>query len=303
MKWMLRVLLLLALTIVTTLPAVAQDCASGAQLVSRRAVQLNGGTIKGNLQQLNEEFININGGTVLQGNLLVSGSPNIIDNSPNLDPAQIVCGTVSAAGYGISLNGDIALAGKIVTNVAPVTLDALEAVAAATGNRDAFINTPADAEAFSADANNSNGLRSLFINANTGTVTLAPQAATFANIFTNSGTILVLGREGEATTYNVEGLFVNSGSAVVVLGQVTLRVKNQLQIGSDAFVGNVDSLGSLAVDLAYGDLNLNSGATLFANINAPTKTVAVNPSAVLIGSVKADQIVVNSGGYLEGVTP
>jgi hypothetical protein len=302
-QWFVKALLALPLALAFfALPTYAQDCANCANLVTTKALQLNGGTIKGNVQQINSEFVNLNEGSTLNGSFLVPGTPFIIDNSPNLDPANIICGATGEYVYGIALNGTINLSGKIVTGKTRDALAAVADVAAATGTQNVAINTAEEAAAFSANPNNGAGLRDLFINVNVGEVSLQPQEATYGNLFTTSGTTLVLGRAGETTTYNVEQIFVNTGSSVKILGDVTLRVRTQLFISSDAAVNALGTATNLKVEFpSSGQLIVNSGGTLYADVNAPSKQIFINFGAKLIGAVKADQIFVNFGGYLESV--
>jgi hypothetical protein len=302
-QWFVKALLALPLAIAFfALPTYAQGCADCANLVTTKALQLNGGTIKGNVQQINSEFVNLNEGSTFDGSFLVPGSPFIIDNSPNLDPANIVCGASGEFVYGIALNGNINLTGKIVTGKTRDALAPVADVAAATGTQNVAINTVEEAAAFSANPASGNNLRDLFINVNVGEVTLQPQDATYGNIITTSGTTLVLGRAGETTTYNVEQIFVNTGSSVKILGSVTLRVRSQLFISSDAVVNALGTAADLKTEFpSSGQLIVNSGGTLYADVNAPSKQIFINFAARLIGAVKADQIFVNFGGYLESV--
>jgi hypothetical protein len=221
----------------------AQDgCGQCARIVTRRALQINGGLIEGNVQQLTADFVNLNDSSALIGNFLVPGTPFIIDNSPNLDPANVVvngCGDAAPSNYGISLNGNINLAGQIIRQVNPIELAALEAIPTPVSNRNVSINTEAEAEAFNADANSSVDLRNLNLNNNVGAVKVAP--GIYGTFNTSAGTQLVLGVAGSSlenpAVYNFQDLNINTGSQLVIVGFVKLRVQNQLGVGSNAQVG------------------------------------------------------------------
>jgi hypothetical protein len=318
---------------------VQDNCTQCAPIVTRRALQMSGGRIEGNVQQLTADSININSGSSLVGNLLVPGNPNIVDNSATVDAASLVslgCQTTTTNSYNISLNGDINWSGQIVKRYAPVTLAPLAPIPMPTATGNVTLNTVADATAFNNNPNNTINLRNLVLNAGVGRVAVAP--GTYGTFGANDRTTLVLGTETSTAdnpaVYNFQDLYLNTGSELVIRGYVKLRVQNQLVLASnttcgcktedvnvgtgvveesnlvfgsgnnDAFdqAGATSNLQLLQVELA-GNLSLNSYSMFCGSLNVPNRSVSVNPYATFVGSLKCDQLMVSSFATVKGVCP
>jgi cytoskeletal protein CcmA (bactofilin family) len=318
---------------------VQDNCTQCAPIITRRALQMNGGRIEGNVQQLTADSVNINSGSTFIGNLLVPGNPNITDNSSTVDAASIIsfgCSTTNTNSYNISLNGEINWSGQIIKRSTPMTLASLAPIPMPTANGNVTLNTLAEASAFNSNPSNTNNLRNLVLNAGVGSVEVGP--GTYGTFGANDRTELVLGTNSSTVdnpaVYNFQDLYLNTGSQLVIRGYVKLRVQNQLVLASNSTFGckmetlstgggptveesnlvfneanatfdGADAISDfqrLQVELA-GNLSLNSNSVFCGNLNVPNRSVSVSPYATFMGSLKCDQLMVNSSATVKGFCP
>jgi hypothetical protein len=100
----------------------------------------------------------------------------------------------------------------------------------------------------------------------------------------------------EPSVYNLQGLTLNGGSRLRIVGPVIVNVRFGVTIN-----GTVDASGNppwLALNVSSSGLTVNSGATFSGAVVTPTGTVIVN--GTLTGSVVADRLVVNGAGRMNG---
>jgi hypothetical protein len=309
-----------------------QSCDRCPGVIVRQGLQMNGGTIEGNVQQLSADFVHINNGSTIMGDLLVPGGPDIVNNSNTVNSSNLVafgCSSDLFNKYKVLLTGKITFTGQIVTQYPVTTLTPLAPVAAPTGNRQVILSTVAQGEAFNNDPNSSVNLRTLILNSKVGAVQVAP--GSYEKLVANSGSQLVLGnasaRPDNPAVYNLQDLTLNSGSDLVVIGYVQVRVQRSLVVGAGATAGvkvggpttedanltidpGVDSLTintttsqditQLRVD-GVGNIILNSQGVLCGVINAPNTTITVNSQSKLIGNIKADKLVVHNDGMVKAI--
>jgi cytoskeletal protein CcmA (bactofilin family) len=311
-----------------------QSCDRCAGVITRQGLQMNGGTIEGNVQQLTADFIHINNGSTIKGDLLVPGNPEVVNNSNTVDSNNLVtlgCSSDLFNKYKVLLTGKVTFTGQIVTQYPTTSFAPLAPVALPTGTRNVVLSTVAEAEAFNNDLNSSLNLRSLVVNSKAGAVKIAP--GSYERLTANSGSQLVLGnasnQRDNPAVYNLQDLVLNSDSDLVVVGYVQLRIQRLLVVGAGAtagvkVAGGVTEDANLTVDPGVdaltintttsqditqlridgvGSIILNSQGVLCGVINAPNRTITVNSQSKLIGNIKCDRLVVHGDGMVKAVCP
>jgi hypothetical protein len=140
-------------------------------------------------------------------------------------------------------------------------------------------------------------LRNLTLNANVGAVALP--AGTYGALVINKGSTLVLGVEGatQPASYDLQSLTLNSGSRIEVVGPVVLTLAAGVSVSNATFSSH--SPAWLTLKLASGGLTLNGDVSLPANVIAPGGAVTLNAKATLIGTVKADTLILNTDAAVE----
>lgn len=121
-----------------------------------------------------------------------------------------------------------------------------------------------------------------------------------ADAFTVNGSgTLVLGEAGATTpsVYNLQGLVLNGGSRLTVVGPVVINLA--AGVTANASIGASAHPGWLDLNVAAGGVTLNGGASLHGFVTAPMGTVMIN--GALTGGVAADRLTVNGGGLLRVV--
>jgi hypothetical protein len=115
----------------------------------------------------------------------------------------------------------------------------------------------------------------------------------------NGNASLVLGVAGATTpaVYNLQGLTVNGGASVTIVGPVAIHLGSGL--ATNGTIGAAAHPEWLSLSFASGGLTVNGGATVHAAVLAPTGSVMVN--GTLNGSVAADRLTLNGGAVLKEV--
>jgi hypothetical protein len=145
------------------------------------------------------------------------------------------------------------------------------------------------------DPGNFGTLRNLTLNGGVGPVTVP--AGTYGTFTANGASGFTLGVAGatEAAVYDFQGLTLNGGTLLRVVGPVVLTVG-----GSVVFNGTAGAVGHpewLRLDVPSGGVTLNGGVTVHGFVTAPSGTVMIN--GTLRGGVAADRLTVNGGGGLK----
>jgi hypothetical protein len=184
--------------------------------VSRHAPTLNA-QVGSSVQVLLPEDVTVNGSALLQGDLLVPGTPVVIANGGASFQGTIDgTGSAAPATHRVVLNGGSSL-NHVVRRVDAVDLPAVPLPAAPTGTVDVVVNQPSQAPTDFAS------LRNLTLNGGAGEVTVP--AGVYGSFTANSGTRLRLGVAGatEPSVYDLQGLALNGGSQLVIAGPVVLN--------------------------------------------------------------------------------
>jgi RHS repeat-associated protein len=264
--------------------AQAQSVALG---LIRHAPSVNG-TVEGSLQQDLGEYVNLNSGAVITGQLLVPGTPGVrFNGTPVFGGTSAGKGSTEPSNYFVTINQGATLGGlRTRTDASALTL--VGAVAGPTGNRSVTLDSP------SQSAGDFGSLRDLTLNSNVGAVSVPP--GTYGNFTANAGSGFTLGSPGATTpaVYNFQGLNLNSNSFVNVVGPVVVNVANGFSVNG---IFNTSKIpGWLRLNIASGGVNLNSGSELYAVLHAPNGSVNVNSK--LVGQLECDSLTVNQGGLL-----
>ena len=109
----------------------------------------------------------------------------------------------------------------------------------------------------------------------------------------------MLGEAGATTpaVYNLQGLVLNGGSRLTVVGPVVIHVA--ASVTANASIGASAHPEWLELNLAAGGLTVNGGASLSGFVTAPSGAVMIN--GALTGGLAADRLTVNGGGLLRVV--
>ncbi|MBI4747446.1 MAG: hypothetical protein HY774_03115 [Acidobacteria bacterium] len=260
---------------------------TGGQALSRRAPSING-RFEGNIQQLTPENVTLNGGATITEKLYVPGTPTVRRNgNPNFGGVIEGSGSAVPTNYQVTLNGNATL-GNLVNRTNPVALTPVAAPPTPTGTRDVSLNSPADQIGDFAT------LRNLTLNGNAGTRSVPP--GTYGNFTVNGSSVLIFGvaNATEPAIYNLQGLTLNGGTQLQIVGPVTLTLRNGTNINGS--IGNAANPQWLTLNVSNGGITLNGGSQMFGKVNAPAGSVTVNSR--LTGNVICDRLTVNGGGVV-----
>jgi RHS repeat-associated protein len=262
----------------------------GEVAVVKHSPGLNGGRAEGHVRVLLGEGLNLNSGMIVTGDLLLPGTPNInINGTPTYNGTIVGTGNSSPSGYGINLNSGVSLR-HIVTRTDAITINNVSPPAQSNGNRNVALNPGQDPGDFAT-------IRDLTLNSNYGSLSVPP--GNYNNLTANSGTSFIFGIEGQNTTYNIQGLALNSNSQVQILGTVELNLNSVFNLGSPSTIGSAASPISLILNIANGGLNLNSNTNIYGAVRLPQGTANINSGSVIQGQLICDRFNLN-GGTLKG---
>ena len=274
------------------------DSAFGTVVVRHAPNFSSNARVTGSIRQLLPEYDTLNTGVVINGDLLVPGSPSVQTNGSGITFGGIVTGTGSASpsNYSVSLNDNTTL-GHLIIRTDAVTLSAVPAPPLPTGTRDISINGPSDT------IGNPATLRNVTLNTNAGAVALPP--GTYGTFSANTGSSYVLGITGTITpvVYNVQGLSFNGTASLSVVGPIILNTATGFSFGG--LLGNSAQPLWLEVNASDGSgITLNTGATFYGVARSPSGGVTLNGGTTLKGSVFADRLSFNSGSVatIQGVS-
>ncbi|MFN0140524.1 MAG: hypothetical protein ACKVQW_10635, partial [Pyrinomonadaceae bacterium] len=261
---------------------------SATRATVRHGFNLNG-RIEGSVQQLLGENTILNSSSVLTGDLLVIGSPNLVRNGTSTFGGTVVgTGSSQPSNYSITLNSGSQL-GRLLTRTNAIAMPTVAAPPAPLGTRNVTINNSTQSIGDFAT------LRNLTLNSNVGNKAIPP--GTYGTFSANSGSGFILGIAGatQPAVYNFTSLTLNSGSQFQVVGPVMITLNSGLTL--NASTGSPSNPGWLQIKVASGGVTLNSGSALYGSVVAPSGTVTVNSR--LEGNVTADRLIINSGGVLK----
>ncbi len=263
--------------------------AIGITALVNHVPSINGG-ISGSIQVLSAESTTLNGGAYISGDLIVPGTPTIhINGNPTYVGVRSGSGSASPTGYIVTLNGNSVLR-YFVRQVDPGALPAVSAPPSPPGTQDTTLNSSAQSiSSFST-------LRNLTLNGNIGQV-IVPDG-TYGSFIANSGSGFTFGIAGatEPSVYNLQGLTLNGGSQLLLVGPVILNVGNSIAMNGS--VGDSTHPEWLKLNVSSGGVTLNGNVTLNGSIVAPNGTVTINGSSTLNGQVSSGGLTINGNGLL-----
>jgi endo-1,4-beta-xylanase len=255
----------------------------------RHAPSING-RLDGSVQVLQPESMTLNSGASVSGDVLVRGTPAVrLNGQPMYGGTIDGTGAASPSSHVVTINGSASVR-HIVRRTDAVAFPTVAEPPAPAGQRDVHINTPGQSPGDFAT------IRNLTLNGNAGE--LVVPAGTYGVLTANGSSSFVLGAPNatEPSVYNLQGLTLNGGSRLRIVGPVIVNVRFGVTIN-----GTVDASGNpswLALNVSSSGLTVNSGATFSGAVVTPTGTVIVN--GTLTGSVVADRLVVNGAGRMNG---
>ncbi|MET0646570.1 MAG: Ig-like domain-containing protein, partial [Pyrinomonadaceae bacterium] len=270
----------------------AQSPAVPVVATVRHAPVLNG-RVEGSVQMLAGEYLNLNTGNVVKGDLLVPGTPNVVKNGlPIYQGTKDGSGSASPSNYQVTLNTGSEVR-HVVRRTDPFTLAPVPVPPAPVGTRYVSINLPGQSVGTWAT------VRNLTLNSGVGSYTVP--AGTYGAFTANAGASFVLGVAGatQASVYNFEDITLNSLANLHVVGPVVVNVANRVSANSLCVMGSAQNPGWLVLNVSRYDVTIN-GSELNGLVRAPAGTVNISAGR-LRGSVAADRLNLNAGVII-GVT-
>jgi endo-1,4-beta-xylanase len=252
----------------------------------RHAPTING-RLDGSLQLLSGENTTLNSGAAVSGDLLVPGTPTIrLNGQPSYGGTLDGGGDAAPSGYAITLNGGASLR-HVVRRTDPVAFPAVTPPPLPAGTRDVVLNGPGQ------DPGDFATLRNLTVNSNAGQVAVPP--GTYGVFTANSTAGFIIGVAGATTpaVYNLQGLTLNGGSRLQVVGPVVLTIAGGVTVNAAA--GNAAHPEWLSLAVASGGLTLNSGGSLSGFVTTPAAVVI---NGTLSGRLACDRLTINGAGAL-----
>ena len=264
-----------------------------ADVVLNGPLVINGGTVKGSVQQLAGNPVTLNSSASITGDLLVPGTPSVVENGKATIQGTIVgTGSSTPSGYPITLNSGSSLR-YLRTRINPVTIPSVPAPPAPKGTRSVTLNGAGQSPGvFSTILN-------LTLNGNVGQIAVPP--GTYGSFIANGTSGFTLGTAGSTVpeVYDFQGLILNSGTHVSVVGPVIVVLASSFTVNGGT-VGAPAQPTWLQLNIASGGLTLNGGATLAGLVTAPGGTVVLDGSSVLTGALECNQLTINSSCVLQG---
>jgi len=259
-------------------------------LISRRAPSVNGTRVEGNIRVLLPESFSINSNAVVTGNIYVPGTPRINRNGNGVYRGTLTgTGNPQPTNHTININANTTI-NHIVTQTDAIEMPTVPIPPTPQGTRDVSLSQNQSPGDFST-------IRNLTINSNYGQLEI-PQG-NYGNFVANSNSTFVFGVEGQATTYNLTGLTLNSNSQLIVRGSVTINLLNQMSLNSNCKMGNLLNPVALALNVARGGLTLNSNSEFYGVVTAPTGTFSINSNSKFTGLVICDRATLNANSLLK----
>lgn len=259
----------------------------------RHAPALNG-RVEGSLQVLTGEYVTLNSGNVVKGDLLVPGTPTVVRNGTPVYQGTIDgSGSAQPSNYQITLNSGAEVR-YVRRRTDPVALAPVPVPPAPSGTRYVTVNSPGQS------VGTWTTVRNLTLNSNVGSYEVP--AGTYGSFTANGGSSFVLGVAGatQASVYNFEEITLNSFANLNVVGPVVVNVANRVSVNSSCVVGSGANPRWLALNVSRYDVTLNGGQ-LYGVVRAPAGTVNLS-AATLKGEVACDRLNVNGGTIIGVVT-
>lgn len=259
---------------------------AGDTVVVQHFPGLNQGRVNGSVRVLTAESGNLNSGLIVTGNLYIPGTPNInINGSITYNGTVVGTGNSTPTGHSININSGVSL-GHVVTKTNPISVSPVAPPPQPQGNVNLSLNPGQPVSSFT-------NIRDITLNSNYGQL-VVPEG-TYGNLTANTNAGFTFGVEGQNTTYNLQGLTLNSSAQLLIRGNVTLVVNNIFNLGSPSTIGSQNNPIGLLIRTPSRNLNLNTNAKIYGVIQAPLANVNVNTGALIKGSLVCDRLNLNGG--------
>jgi len=242
------------------------------------------------VRMMTAESVTFNGSAVLNGDLLIPGTPQMtLNGKPNLGGTIDSTGAASPTNHRITLNGGVTVS-RIVRRKDGFAFLTVAAPANPAGTRNVALNRATDPIGSWAT------LRDLTLNGSIGSV--AVPGGTYGTFTANGSNKLVLGVAGSTTptVYNFQSLVLNGTSAIEVVGPVVVTVRNSMALNGS--MGNASHPEWLTLRIANGGLTLNGNIAFAGFVEAPSGNVTINGSSSLKGRLIADSLTLNGSAKL-----
>jgi RHS repeat-associated protein len=141
-------------------------------------------------------------------------------------------------------------------------------------------------------------LRDLSLSGQAGAVAVPP--GTYGRFSAAGRTALVLGVENasEPAVYNLQGLTLNGGSELRLVGPVALTVRGDVSL-TGSTVGAADNPRLFLLKVAEGGVKVGGGAVLYGVVRAPRGAVEIAGRGRVRGTVMCDRLTVGGNGVLQ----
>lgn len=270
--------------------------------------------------------ITYNQNAVINGSLYVPGTPTVAQNSPYIprwtttndlqfsnriygivegqSPSPRVVdltGPTTPTNYTITFNNNSYITGKIFRRIERYTLTPLNVASFPVKTSSASLSLSGPI----AGPLSATNVANVTLNtASVGSVTLLP--GTYGNMTANNNSKFVLGdaaNPDNIMTYSFDRLALNSEADLVIVGRVTLNIRNGFEINNGSVLGNVDHPDWLQINVWNGNVAANSGSSIYGRLFVPNNNVALNNGSVLNGSVSAKTLNLNSSATVFSLSP
>lgn len=252
------------------------------------------GSIDGSLQMFSGESLTLAGMATLSGDLLVPGTPTIVQNT---NPGS--AGTLDGSGvpdpqsYTITLNPSAVLR-YIVRRTDPLAMPVVTAPPLPIGTRNVALN------AASQTAGDFTTLRNLTLSGSAGFVAVPPGTYGSFTASGNTGFILGVVNATEPAVYNLQSLGLNvlpGAAQLQVVGPVIINLPGGIIL--NGATGSAAHPEWLTLRIATGGLTISGTNIVHATVIAPNGTVTLNNAATLDGTVTSDRLTLNGTSLLQ----
>lgn len=259
-------------------------------LTTRHSPKLNSNAkIEGSIRILSAENFDINSNAIVTGDIYIPGSPKIKASSKLNYKETRGNGNQEPSNHIIKINGDASI-NHIITCTDTININSVVSVAQSKGTKDVFLVKGDKISDFSE-------IRDLVLTKRYNLKLEVPEG-TYGNFRTHRKSVFILGVDKQETTYNLQSLELNSNSSLQIRGKVTINIKNNLILNSNAKMGNVTKPSNLLVNVESGEIKLNSDAELYGLLNLPLGKLTLNSNSKLIGLVVCNEAILNSHSLL-----
>lgn len=266
-----------------------------AQVAIVRHAPSISGSVEGSVHLLTGENVDLNGGAVITGDLLVPGTPEVVLNGkPGFSGTLDGAGLASPENYRVTLSGGASVR-HVVRRTDGVTLADVAAPPLPAGTRAVTISKSDQA------VGDFTTLKDLTLNSNVGEVAVPP--GTYGDFSANAGSGFALGIAGSTApaVYHFQNLGLNSNSTFTVIGPVVVTVA--AGFSTNANMGAAEHPEWLKLRIAVGGLTLNGNRSVYAHLEAPGGTLTLNGGARFVGLATSDRLIINGNALLRLVIP